>query len=103
MYSSSTPFLDTLEHLQAYDVPIATRRGRSIAERRQRLKELIERVEDLIVVEEARVKRMQQQSLGASSLTLQSQTIVEHSLLINRQTVTRMRLSLSCLESAWAI
>ena len=75
----------------------------SIAKTRRVYKDSIQRVEDIITVQEKRVKKMGHQSVGTSSQTLRLRASVKDSIAIYRLTLQQIRQSAEALELSWAM
>ncbi len=75
----------------------------SIAETRRVSRNSIERLENIIVLQEDCVKKMRHQSVGSHSQTLQLRASMKDSLAIYRLTLEQIRQSAETLELAWAM
>ena len=75
----------------------------SIAEKRQASKDSIRRMEDLIVLQEDRLKQTRDASGEGLPLTLQLRTSMADVLLVSKQTLETLRQSAKSLELSWAM
>ena len=75
----------------------------SIAENRQASKDSIRRLEDIIVLQEDRLKQTRHESGEGLSHTLQLRTYMADVLLVSKQTLETLRQSAKNLELSWAM
>ena len=71
--------------------------------RTQDCRQSIQRLEDMIAVQEDRAKRMRHQPVGSLSHTRWLQACMDDSLFQSKQTLRQVRNSVKCLEFAWAM
>ena len=68
-----------------------------------RSRDLIDRLERIIAVQEDRVKKMRHQSIGNRSQTLRVRASMKDSLAIYRHTLQHIRRSAETLAISWAL
>jgi hypothetical protein len=91
------------DNLRAYERPFFGKRTAFVAQRRRLSADSIKRLENIITIQEDRVKQMRHQSGGSPSQRHRLRASMKDLLTTYRHTLQRIRESAKTLELSWAM